>query len=309
MPVAENCPPCARVVWNQRTLASEEVHRDMHARLGRGACTFEGVRGWCEIRFDVDIERERERERWNGEVGEQKRGERVAVTIGEFERERIGRQKLPKKEWKRKNREIDEAIARVEARFAAVSVGIGRRATMEDEDNSEVQANSQQEGAAPEIERSSLEMRDEKMIRDGVRSEEDGNEKFSFQVDRHLTTSTGYRAGHSHAGRGFPSRPELPTPPSTYIGYQLYGELVRDGASPVNARLGDAKEARGSGGQTGATSPLYVSGDLEQKNIGSAKYYPGEEQYEGAAWEEIVINAKHNKAARSAVPTGPRFDR
>ncbi|KFZ18797.1 hypothetical protein V502_03947 [Pseudogymnoascus sp. VKM F-4520 (FW-2644)] len=240
--VPENCPSCARVVWNQRTLANEESHREMHYRLGREECVFEGEKGGCETRFDIDIERE-----LGGGGGRQIRHvgyERVLApgqmqietSGGNAERGETGagvttmRRKVTRNDRRKSSREIEEAIARVEARS-----GPGQ-----------------------------------------------------------LSSSD---ASSPHFGSKVP-------PGNAYIGYQFGNEAGGHEALSEMANLDNTKEWNDSGRQLHAARLSGERKDGVQNYIGTTKYYPGEEQYRGASWGEMIANVKHTPD--SAVPRGPR---
>lgn len=307
--VPENCPSCARVVWNQRTLANEDSHREMHYRLGQEECVFEGEKGGCETRIDIDIEREL------GGGGRQIRHagyERVLapgqMQIIEMSGGNAGRneggtgattmgRKASKKDRRKSSREIEEAIARVEARFAAINMESSRRAAIEDALRTAGQAYVD----APSRSDNDLTLNAQHTLLDGVSDlrMETEHQMSNYHSPRHMP-APGQLSSTDDSSPRFVS--QIP-PGNAYIGYQLGTEVVGHEALPV-ANLNNAKEENDSGRQLHATRLPGEQQDGVQNYIGTTKYYPDEEQYRGGPWDEMIANVKYNPG--SVVPRGPR---
>ncbi|ELR05021.1 hypothetical protein VC83_05094 [Pseudogymnoascus destructans] len=280
--VTENCPSCARVVWNQRTLANEESHREMHYRLGREGCVFEGEKGGCETRFDIDIERELggggrqiqhagyERMLAPGQMqimempsgnAERSGGGAGATTMG---------RKVSKKDRRKSSREIEEAIARVEARFAAINMESSRHAAIEDALRSAGHAY----GAAPGGPDNDPDLYAQQTLLDRASSLE-------METDQQM--SNYYHNPRNSSGLG-----------NVYIGHQFGNGAVGHEALPENDSGPQLHEAHLPGERQ----------DWVQNYIGTTKYYPGGEQFRGASWGEMIANVKYDPG--SVVPRGPR---
>ncbi|OBT89943.1 hypothetical protein VE02_01538 [Pseudogymnoascus sp. 03VT05] len=304
--VPENCPPCARVVWNQRTLANEESHREMHYRLGREECVFEGEKGGCETRFDIDIEREL------GGGGRQIRHAGYVFVPGQMQIEAYGgnverseggpgtttmTRKVSRKDRRKSSREIEEAIARVEARFAAINMESTRRAAIEDALRSAGQAYV----AVPGHSDNDTELHAQQTLLDGasvLRMETE------HQMSNHHNPK--HRSAPVQLPRTDDSSPHFGSqvrPGNAYIGYQFGNEAVGHEALP-GANSNNAKEENDSGRQLYAAR---LAGEQKvgvQNYTGTTKYYPDKEQYRNASWDETIPNVKYNPG--SVVPRGPR---
>ncbi|KFZ11928.1 hypothetical protein V501_04504 [Pseudogymnoascus sp. VKM F-4519 (FW-2642)] len=281
----------------------------MHYRLGREECVFGGEKGGCETRFDIDIEREL------GGGGRQiRRAEYERVTApgqmqimempsGNAERSgggigatTMGR-KVSKKDRRKSSREIEEAIARVEARFAAINLESSRRAAIEDalrsaghayvaapsrsDDDSEIPAQQTRLGAASGL------------------STETEHQMSNYHIPRNRfgpgqLSSSGYSSPHFGA--------QVP-PGNAYIGYQFGNEAVGHEALP-GANLNNTKEEYDSGRQL-HEARLPGEGKVAVQNyIGTTKYYPDKEQLRSASWDELTASVKYNPGG--VVPRGPR---
>lgn len=307
--VPENCPSCARVVWNQRTLANEESHREMHYRLGWEECVFEGERGGCETRFDIDIEREL------GGGGRQIRhvGYERVLAPGQMQIETSGgnaerietgagaatmRRKVTKNDRRKSSREIEEAIARVEARFAAMNMESSRRAMIEDTLRSAGQAYV----AAPGRSDNDSELHAQQTLLDGASG-------LGMETEHQLSNyhNPRNRSGPGQLPSSDASSPHFGSqvpPGNAYIGYQFGNEAGGHEALPEIANLDNTKEWNDSSRQLRADRLSGEQKDGVQNYIGTTKYYPGGEQYRGASWGEMIANVKHTPD--SVVPRGPR---
>lgn len=281
----------------------------MHYRLGREECVFEGEKWGCETRFDIDFERELGRggrqirhagyERvlapgqmqiieMFGENAERNEGGTGATTMG---------RKALKKDRRKSSREIEEAIARVEARFAAINMESSRRAAIEDALRSAGQAYV----AATSRSDNDRKLNAQHTLLDdarGLRMETE-HQMSNYPSPRHIS-APGQLSSTDDSSPRFVS--QVP-PGNTYIGYQFGNEAIGHEALLV-ANLNNAKEENDSGRQLHATRLPGERQDEVQNYIGTAKYYPDEEQYRGASWDEIIANVKYNPG--SVVPRGPR---
>ncbi|KFY31076.1 hypothetical protein V493_01440 [Pseudogymnoascus sp. VKM F-4281 (FW-2241)] len=311
IPLTENCPSCARVLWNQRTLANEESHREVHYRLGREECAFDSEKGSCETRFDIDIEKE------GGGGGRQIRRaghERVMEPVrmqieahcgnAEISESGIGaaivRRKVTKKDRRKSSREIEEAIARVEARFAAINMESSRQTAIEDA----LRSAGQDYVAAPSRSDNDPELHVQQTLLDSVGD---------LQMETEYQASN-YHSPKSISGPGQLSSsdassphfgPRLP-PGNAHIGYQFGNEAVGLEALPDRTNLIKTKDKNDSGRQVHAAR---LSGERKygvQNYIGTTKYYPGEEQYRGAPWDVMIADVKYKPD--SVVPRGPRAE-
>ena len=306
--VPENCPSCARVVWNQRTLANEESHRELHYRLGREECVFDGEKGGCETRFDIDIEREggggRRQIRHAGyERVPAPEQMQIETSGGNADRSENGagaatmRRKATRKDRRKSSREIEEAIARVEARFAAVNMESSRRAAIEDA----LRIAGQAYVAAPGRSDNDSKFHTQQTLLDGASGLRmaNGHQMSNYRNSRSRCgsgPSPRSDAGSSHFGFQVPSG-------NAYAGYLLGNEAVGHVALLEETNLNNTKE-EDSDRQLHAARLSGARIDGVQNYIGTTKYYPGEEQYRGAPWGEMIANVK--LMPDNVVPRGPR---
>jgi hypothetical protein len=295
-------------VWNQQTLAEEREHREMHIQAGREGCTAHAEGMVCEVKFDVDLEREergKERERGQG-LREMDEGHGRGVERG---RERPGRQRAQRLNEKRKKREIEEKIAIVEARFAAMSAKVGENSTAETNGGC-VQGNQQRKDSSRTNSTDGVvEGRDE-ISSDAEKQERgsDRDEDCSDQVSDHLTPGTSADAGSSifHSVESSSNHHHDHRPAMEYVGYMLDEKVVIEGQHPIHEHVSKAKEEQnnnsGHGSQAASETASDFPDSFVQRYVSPVKYYPGEDQYERATWDEMIVNAKHNKQP----PKGPR---
>lgn len=281
----------------------------MHYRLGREECVFEGEKGGCETRFDIDIEREL------GGGGRQIRHvgyERVLepgqmqieTSGGNAERGETGagaatmRRKVTKNDRRKSSREIEEAIARVEARFAAINMESSRRAVIEDTLRSAGQAYV----AALSRSDNDSELHAQQTLLGGASSLRMETE---YQLSNYHNPRN--RSGPGQLSSSDASSPHFGSqvpPGNAYIGYQFGNEAGGHEALPEMANLNNTKEENDSGRQLRVARLSGERKDGVQNYIGTTKYYTGEEQYRGASWDEMIANVKH--MPDSVVPKGPR---
>ncbi|OBT67519.1 hypothetical protein VE03_03775 [Pseudogymnoascus sp. 23342-1-I1] len=306
IPVPENCPSCARVVWNQRTLANEGSHREMHYRLGREECVFDSEKGSCETRFDIDIERE------GGSGGRQIQHagyERVLVpgqmqieaSVWNAGRSESGagvatmRRKVLKS--RKSSREIEEAIARVEARFAAINVESSRRAANE----GALCSAGQTYVAAPDRPDNDPEPHTQQSLLGGTSGLRVETER---RVSYHNSMAKSGPGQLSSSGASSPHFGFQAQPGNAYIGYQFGNETAGHEPLLETTNLNSAKVESDSGRQLDAARLLGERKGGVQNYIGTTKYYPGEEQYRGASLDEMIANVKYKP--EGVVPRGPK---
>lgn len=279
----------------------------MHYRLGREECGFDSEKGSCETRFDIDVERE------GGSGGRQIPHvgyERVLVP-GQMQIETSGwnaerseggavvammRRKVPK--GRKSSREIEEAIARVEARFAAINVETSRRAAVEGELDSPGQAYV----ASPGRSDNDPEVHTQKTLLDdtsGLRM------KIERQVNDYPSPRNRYGPGQLSSNEACSPHFGSQVPPgNAYIGYQFSNDAIGHGALLEEKNRNNAKDENDAARQLDAARLPGERKNGVQNYIGTTKYYPGEEQYRGASWDELVANVKYKPD--SVVPRGPR---
>lgn len=284
----------------------------MHYRLGREECVFEGEKGGCETRFDIDIDIERER--GGGERQVRHSGYERVLVSGQMQIETSGgnaergegvagaaatmRHKVSKKDRRKSSREIEEAIARIEARFAAINTESSRRAAIEGAFRSEGEAYVAASGHSdndPEL-HAQHNLPDRPSV---------------------LKMETNHRMGDYENPRNRPGLDTLPSsdassphfepqasPGRAYIAYQFGNEAAGHGTYPKRTISNSTKGENDSGRPLHAD---HLSGERTygvQNYIGTTKYYPGQEQYGGASWDDIVVNAKYKPGG--VVPRGSR---
>ncbi|KFY38914.1 hypothetical protein V495_06275 [Pseudogymnoascus sp. VKM F-4514 (FW-929)] len=307
IPVPDNCPACARVVWNQSTLANEESHREVHYRLGREECALEGAKGSCETRFDIDVEREHGGGRLiqyaEYEIAPAPGQTQIETSGRNAERSRNGagaatmRPRMPRKDRRKGSREIEDTIARVEARLAAVSMKSSGTAAIENA----LRRAGQPYAVAPGRSSSDPESYAQQALQNGIRVPRKDEE---HQVSTYCNSRKIHGPGQTSSINA--SAPPFEPQVTAGNGYQSSNEVVVQKASPEKGDLNDTNGldeldrqlhiARLSGAQRNGV----------QNYIGTTKYYPGEEQHKGACWDEMIANAKF--APGSVVPRGPRAE-
>ncbi|KFY50207.1 hypothetical protein V496_09510 [Pseudogymnoascus sp. VKM F-4515 (FW-2607)] len=206
------------------------------------------------------------------------------------------RRKVPK--GRKSSREIEEAIARVEARFAAINVETSRRAAIEGALSSPGQAYV----ASPGRSDNDPELHTQKSLLDdtsGPRME------IERQVNDYPNPRNRYGPGQlssieacsPHFGSQVPTG-------NAYTGYQFSNEAVGHGALLEKKNPNNAKDENDAGRQLDAARLPGERKIRVQNYIGTTKYYPGKEQYRGASWDEVIANVKYKPD--SVVPRGPR---
>ncbi|KFY98757.1 hypothetical protein V498_01246 [Pseudogymnoascus sp. VKM F-4517 (FW-2822)] len=248
------------------------------------------------------------------------------------------RRKVPK--GRKSSREIEEAIARVEARFAAINVETSRRAAIEGALSSPGQAYVASPGRSdndPELhtqkslldDTSGPRMEIERQVNDypsprnrygpgQLSSIEACSPHFGSQVhtsgprmeiERQVND---YPNPRNRYGPGQLSSIEACSPHfgsqvptgNAYTGYQFSNEAVGHGALLEKKNPNNAKDENDAGRQLDAARLPGERKIRVQNYIGTTKYYPGKEQYRGASWDEVIANVKYKPD--SVVPRGPR---
>lgn len=280
----------------------------MHYRLGQKECVFEGEKGGCETRFNIDIEKE------GGGGGRQVRHaryERVLVS-GQMQIETPGGNvergegeagaaitmphKVSKKDRRKSSKEIEEAIARVEARFAAVNMESSRRVAIGGALRSEGEAYMAASGNSD----NDPELHAQGNLPDHPSGLETEHRKGNYHNPRNrpgLGILSSSDASSSHF------EPQA-SPGSAYNAYQFGNEAAGHEIYLEKTIPNNTKEENDSGRLLHAAR---MSGERKygvQNYIGTTKYYPGQDQYRGASWDDMVVNAKYKPDG--VVPRGPR---
>ncbi|KFY35763.1 hypothetical protein V494_05606 [Pseudogymnoascus sp. VKM F-4513 (FW-928)] len=279
----------------------------MHYRVGREGCAFDGEKGDCETKFDIDIEREGsaggrqirhagyERVMTAGQI-------QIGASGGNAERGEIGmatatvRRKATKKDRRKNSREIEEAIARVEARFAAINMESSRRAAIGDSPPTD-----QACMVAPGPSDNGLKTRALQTLLGGASDlDVEAENQMSSHHNRAIRSGSGQLSSEEAISPYFGS--QVP-PGNAYIGYQFSNEVAGHEALSEKANLYNAKEENDRVRQFHAARLSCEPKGLDNY-IGTTKYYPGQDQYKGASRDEMIANVKYKPDA--VVPKGPK---